>query len=198
MALNFNKAEFVRSAGVQRDFIRDGLPQFAFAGRSNVGKSSVINRLVGRKNLAYVGASPGKTTQVNYFLIDRRAYLVDLPGYGYAKVSQAEKERWAKLMESYFQEEADRITTGVLIVDIRHKPTANDLTMHDWFRQTGCPEIVVANKLDKLKKSQVEPALQLIRETLELTERDLLIPFSAEKGDGRDELIRRLTASCEG
>ena len=109
------------------DFIRDGLPQFAFAGRSNVGKSSVINRLVGRKNLAYVGASPGKTTQVNYFLIDRRAYLVDLPGYGYARVSQAEKERWAKLMESYFQEEADRITTGVLIVDIRHKPTANDL-----------------------------------------------------------------------
>ena len=198
MALNFVKAEFVRSAGIQRDFIRDGLPQFAFAGRSNVGKSSVINRLVGRKNLAYVGASPGKTTQVNYFLIDRRAYLVDLPGYGYAKVSQAEKERWAKLMESYFQEEADRITTGVLIVDIRHKPTANDLTMHDWVRQTGCPEIVVANKLDKLKKSQVEPALQLIRETLELTERDLLIPFSAEKGDGRDELIRRLTASCEG
>ena len=159
MALNFNKAEFVRSAGTQRDFLRDGLPQFAFAGRSNVGKSSVINRLVGRKNLAYVGASPGKTTQVNYFLIDRRAYLVDLPGYGYARVSQAEKERWARLMESYFQQEADRITAGVLIVDIRHKPTANDLTMHDWFRQTGCPEIVVANKLDKLKKSQVEPAL---------------------------------------
>ena len=182
MALNFAKAEFVRSAGRREDFIRDGLPQFAFAGRSNVGKSSVINRLVGRKNLAYVGASPGKTTQVNYFLIDRRAYLVDLPGYGYAKVSQAEKERWAKLMESYFQEEADRITTGVLIVDIRHKPTANDLVMHDWFRQTGCPEIVVANKLDKLKKSQVEPALQLVRETLELTEADILLPFSAEKG----------------
>ena len=185
MALNFAKAEFVRSAGRREDFIRDGLPQFAFAGRSNVGKSSVINRLVGRKNLAYVGASPGKTTQVNYFLIDRRAYLVDLPGYGYAKVSQAEKERWAKLMESYFQEEADRITTGVLIVDIRHKPTANDLVMHDWFRQTGCPEIVVANKLDKLKKSQVEPALQLVRETLELTEADILLPFSAEKGRER-------------
>ena len=195
MALNFAKAEFVRSAGRREDFIRDGLPQFAFAGRSNVGKSSVINRLVGRKNLAYVGASPGKTTQVNYFLIDRRAYLVDLPGYGYAKVGQAEKERWAKLMETYFQQE--RITAGVLIVDIRHKPTANDLTMHDWFRQTGCPELVVANKLDKLKKSQVEPALTLIRETLELTETDILIPFSAEKGDGKDELIRRLTAACE-
>lgn len=119
---------------------------------------------------------------MNYFLIDRRAYLVDLPGYGYAKVSQAEKERWAKLMESYFQEEADRITTGVLIVDIRHKPTANDLVMHDWFRQTGCPEIVVANKLDKLKKSEVEGNLQRIRETLELGEEDLVIPFPRKRG----------------
>ena len=163
MALNFAKAEFVRSAGRREDFIRDGLPQFAFAGRSNVGKSSVINRLVGRKNLAYVGASPGKTTQVNYFLIDRRAYLVDLPGYGYARVSQAEKERWAKLMESYFQEEADRITTGVLIVDI-----------------------------------QVEPALQLVRETLELTEADILLPFSAEKGMGKEDLIRLLVQTCGG
>ena len=197
MALNFSKAEFVRSAAGREHFLRDGLPQFAFAGRSNVGKSSVINRLVGRKNLAYVGASPGKTTQVNYFLIDRKAYLVDLPGYGYARVSQAEKERWARLMESFFQEEADRITAGVLIVDIRHKPTANDLTMHAWFRETGCPEIIVANKLDKLKKSQVEPALQLTRETLELTGRDILIPFSAEKGAGKDELIRCLTAACE-
>ena len=125
MPLNFNKAEFVRSAGEPKDFLRDGLPQFAFAGRSNVGKSSVINRLVGRKNLAYVGASPGKTTHINYFLIDQKAYLVDLPGYGYAKVSRSEKERWARLMETYFQREADAITTGVLIVDIRHKPTAN-------------------------------------------------------------------------
>ena len=197
MAIPYHKAEFVLSAASPAAFLRDGRRQLAFAGRSNVGKSSVINRLVGRKNLAYVGASPGKTTQVNYFLIDSRAYLVDLPGYGYAKVSQAERERWARLMETYFQQEADRITAGVLIVDIRHKPTANDLTMHDWFRQTGCPEIVVANKLDKLKKSQVEPALTLIRETLELTEGDILIPFSAEKGDGKDELIRRLTAACE-
>ena len=194
MPLNFNKAEFVRSAGEPKDFLRDCLPQFAFAGRSNVGKSSVINRLVGRKNLAYVGASPGKTTHINYFLIDQKAYLVDLPGYGYAKVSRSEKERWARLMETYFQREADAITTGVLIVDIRHKPTENDLVMHDWFRQTGCPEIVVANKLDKLKKSQVEPALELIRETLELTEEDILLPFSAEKGDGRDALIRLLIA----
>lgn len=197
MGLNFNKAEFVKSAASRENFLRDGLPQFAFAGRSNVGKSSVINRLVNRKNLAYVGASPGKTTQINYFLIDQRAYLVDLPGYGYAKVSQAEKERWGRLMENYFQDGAQFITIGVLIVDIRHKPTANDIIMHDWFRQTGCPEIIVANKLDKLKKSQVEPALALIRETLELGEEDILIPFSAEKGAGKDELIGLLNKACE-
>lgn len=198
MALNFNKVEFVRSAAVRGHFLRDGLPQFAFAGRSNVGKSSVINRLVGRKNLAYVGASPGKTTQINYFRVDGKAYLVDLPGYGYAKVSRAEKERWGKLMESYFQDEGEILTAGVLIVDIRHKPTADDVTMHDWFRQSGCPEIIVANKLDKLKKSQVEPALALIRETLELTEEDVLVPFSAEKGEGKDTLIRLLTERCGG
>ena len=197
MSLNFQKAEFVRSAGAPDSFIRDGKPQFAFAGRSNVGKSSVINRLLSRKNLAYVGASPGKTTQVNYFGVDNRAYLVDLPGYGYAKVSRSEKERWGRLMESYFQEESKRITVGVLIVDIRHKPTADDVTMHTWFQESGCPEIVVANKLDKLKKSQVEPALALIRETLQLTERDVLLPFSAEKGVGKEELLRMLNDAAE-
>ena len=197
MPLNFGKAAFSRSAGAPKDFLKDGLPQFAFAGRSNVGKSSVINRLLNRKNLAYVGASPGKTTQINYFLVDDRAYLVDLPGYGYAKVSQAEKERWAKLMETYFQEGADAITAGMLIVDIRHKPTENDKVMHTWFRESGCPEIIVANKLDKLKKSQVEPALALIRETLELTDEDILIPFSAEKGIGKEELIGLLNKACE-
>lgn len=197
MALNFGKAEFARSVGAQDGFLRDGLPQFAFAGRSNVGKSSVINRLLGRKNLAYVGASPGKTTQINYFLVDSRAYLLDLPGYGYAKVSRAEKERWGRLMESYFQQGSDFITAGVLIVDIRHKPTADDVTMHTWFRETGCPEIIVANKLDKLKKSQVEPALALIRETLELDEEDVLVPFSAEKGTGKEELLGLLNAACE-
>ncbi len=194
MPINFAKAEFIRSAASREQFLRDGLSQFAFAGRSNVGKSSVINRMLGRKNLAYVGASPGKTTQINYFLVDKKAYLVDLPGYGYAKVSKAEKDRWGRLMDTYFQDEGGLITAGVLIVDIRHKPTADDVTMHTWFRETGCPEIVVANKLDKLKKSQVDPALDLIRETLELHEEDALVPFSAEKGTGKEELVRLLNA----
>ena len=172
--------------------------EVAFAGKSNVGKSSLINALMNRKALARTSSQPGKTQTINFYNINKELYYVDLPGYGYAKVSRSEKERWARLMETYFQREADAITTGVLIVDIRHKPTANDLVMHDWFRQTGCPEIVVANKLDKLKKSQVEPALELIRETLELTERDTLIPFSAEKGSGKDELLRLLVDACCG
>ena len=184
--------------GVTSRLPENTLPEFAFAGKSNVGKSSLINALMNRKALARTSAQPGKTQTINFYNINKELYYVDLPGYGYARVSQAEKERWAKLMESYFQEEADRITTGVLIVDIRHKPTANDLVMHDWFRQTGCPEIVVANKLDKLKKSQVEPALQLVRETLELTEADILLPFSAEKGMGKEDLIRLLVQTCGG
>ena len=188
MAINFNKVEFILSAASEKQFVRDGMPQLAFAGRSNVGKSSVINRLVNRKNFARVGASPGKTSQINYFKIDGKLYLVDLPGYGYAKVSKTERDRWGKLMESYFQS-AGLIHLGVQIVDARHKPTANDVTMADFFLQSGKPFIVVANKLDKLKKSEVGPNLACIRETLGLPEEVTVIPFSAEKGDGRDQLL---------
>ena len=196
MELNFNKVEFIRSAVKPADFIRDGLPQLAFAGRSNVGKSSVINRLVNRKNFARVGASPGKTSQINYFLLDGRAYLVDLPGYGYAKVSKAERDRWGRLMENYFA--SGLITLGVMIVDARHKPTADDVTMAGWFYDAECPLAVAANKLDKLKKSEIEPNLERIRETLDLREGDGLIPFSAERGDGKEQLIALLRAMLEG
>lgn len=188
MALNFNKAEFVLSAASPKNFVRDGRPQVTFAGRSNVGKSSVINRILNRKNFARVGATPGKTTQINYFRIDDKIYFTDLPGYGYAKVSQAERDRWGQLMESYFAEPG-LISLGILIVDARHKPTADDVTMCRWFKDTGCPLVVVANKLDKLKKSEIEPNLTVIRQTLELTEQDVLIPFSAEKGTGKTELL---------
>ena len=196
MAINFNKVEFILSAATSKQFLRDGLKQMAFAGRSNVGKSSVINRLVGRKNFARVGASPGKTTQINYFKIDNRLYLVDLPGYGYAKVSKAERDRWGKLMEDYFQS-SQLIDLGVLIVDVRHKPTADDVTMCNWFKHSLCPMIVVANKLDKLKRSEIEPNLQCIRETLSLTEQDALVPFSAERGDGKEQLLGLLREFCE-
>ena len=197
MAINLQKAEFILSAVAPKFFLRDGLPQVAFSGRSNVGTSSVINRLLNRKNFARVGAAPGKTTQINYFKIDNAFYLVDLPGYGYAKVSKAERDRWGKLMESYFAD-PELMTLGVMIVDSRHKPTADDCTMAQWYREAGCPFVVVANKLDKLKKSQVEPNLQVIRETLELGEGDVVIPFSAEKGTGRQELVSAILASVEG
>lgn len=193
--MNLHNAEFIRSSASKKDFIRDGRPQITMAGRSNVGKSSVINRLLDRKNFARVGNAPGKTSQVNYFLIDKKVYFVDLPGYGYARVSHAEKARWARLMEDYFAD--GQITVGLLIVDARHKPTADDVTMCDWFKGTGCPVIVVANKLDKLKKSEIEPNLTLIRQTLTLPEDGLLIPFSAEKGTGKTELLAAITAACE-
>ena len=197
MPINLQKAEFILSAASPKDFRRDALPQVAFAGRSNVGKSSVINRLLNRKNFARVGAAPGKTTQINYFKIDNAFYLVDLPGYGYARVSKGERDRWGRLMEGYFAD-PELMTLGVMIVDARHKPTADDCTMAQWYRGAGCPFLVVANKLDKLKKSQVEPALQLVRETLELTEADILLPFSAEKGMGKEDLIRLLVQTCGG
>ena len=190
-ALNVNKAEFIKSAASPNQFIRSSTPSVVFAGKSNVGKSSVINRMLNRKNFARVGASPGKTIHVNYFLIDGKVYFVDLPGYGYAKVSQAERDRWGKLMEQFFAAEG-LIDLGVMIVDARHKPTADDVTMAEWFKNSGCRLVVVANKLDKLKKSEIEPNMALIRQTLDLPEQVLLIPFSAEKGQGRDALMAEI------
>ena len=190
--INFNKVEFVRSAAAASQFIRSSQPAVVFAGKSNVGKSSVINRLLNRKNFARVGNTPGKTVHVNYFLIDEKLYFVDLPGYGYADVSQKERERWADLMEAFFAE-SGLMTLGVHIVDARHKPTAGDVQMAQWFQQSGCPFLVLANKLDKLKKSEIEKNLALIRETLELDDSVPLIPFSAETGQGRETLLAEIT-----
>lgn len=188
---NVNKAEFIKSAASPDGFIRDELPNIVFSGKSNVGKSSVINRLLNRKNFARVGQSPGKTIHVNYFLIDKKAYFVDLPGYGYAKVSKQERERWGRLMEQFFAAEG-LIDLGVMIVDARHKPTADDVTMAQWFKSAQCPMVVVANKCDKLKKSELEPNMALISSTLELSENIPLIPFSAEKGSGKDALMTEI------
>lgn len=189
MRVNTQNAEFIRSAAKISDCPRDRLPQIAFAGRSNVGKSSVINRILNRKNLARVGSAPGKTTHINYFLIDKKVYLVDLPGYGYAKVSKQERARWGKLIEQWFAD-TSLMTLGVLIVDLRHKPTADDCVMVQWFKNAGCPFVVVANKHDKIKKSEWAPNLARIRETLELDEGTPVISFSAEKGLGKEELLQ--------
>lgn len=192
MNVNLHNAEFIRSAVKAEDFPQDVFPQIIFAGKSNVGKSSVINRLLNRKNFARVGASPGKTTHINFFLIDKKLYLVDLPGYGYAKVSMQERERWAKLIDLYFADEKP-IDLGVFIVDIRHKPTADDCVMCEWFKQAGMPFCIVANKMDKLKKSQIDSAVSLIAETLVVPE-ECIIPFSAEKGIGRQDLLDTILA----
>jgi len=194
--INLQNAEFIRSAVNRKGFPRDGMVQVAFAGRSNVGKSSVINRLLNRKNFARVGAAPGKTVHINYFKIDRAFYLVDLPGYGYAKVAKTERDRWGRLMEEYFAD-PELMSLGVMIVDARHKPTADDCTMAQWYKDAGRPFLVVANKLDKLKKSEIEPNLQQIRLTLELDETVKLIPFSAEKGTGRQDLLNEIFTHVE-
>ena len=190
--MNYQNVEFLISAAAVKDFPKNRMPEIAFAGKSNVGKSSVINRILQRKNFARVGEKPGKTIHVNYFTIDKQCYFVDLPGYGFAKVSQAEKERWGRLMESYFA--ADRIDLGIMIVDARHAPTNNDITMARWFLDSACPFVVVANKLDKVKKSQILSNLETIRADLELPDDCPVIPFSAEKGTGREELVRIILA----
>ena len=193
--MNFNKVEFLISAASTKDFPKNRFPEIAFAGKSNVGKSSVINRILNRKNFARVGETPGKTIHVNYFTVDGKCYFVDLPGYGYAKVSQSEKERWGKLMEDYFA--SQRITLGILIVDARHAPTNNDITMARWFIDTGCPFVVVANKVDKLGSTKIAPNMKVIRQDLELGEEVPLLPFSAEKGTGKDELVKYILSAAE-
>ena len=193
--MNINNVEFLISAASSSGFPKNRLPEIAFAGKSNVGKSSVINCILRRKNIARVGEKPGKTIHINYFTVDKKCYFVDLPGYGYAKVSQAEKDRWGRLMESYFA--SDRIDLGIFIVDARHAPTQNDIVMAQWFLQSNCPFVVVANKLDKLKKSEIIPNMQRIRDVLELPEECAVIPFSAEKGNGRDELLKIIESTAE-
>ncbi len=193
--MNLQKVTFVRSAATAKDFLTDGLPQIAFAGKSNVGKSSVLNCILQRKNFARVGQKPGKTIHINYFNVDGKAYFVDLPGYGYAQVAASEKERWGKLMERYFAQ-PEAISLGVMIVDARHAPTALDVVMARLFASTGRPFAVVANKLDKLKKSEIEPNMAVIREKLELADDIAVIPFSAEKGTGRGELLSAIVRAC--
>ena len=184
--LNLHNAEFVKSVAQADQLLADHLPKIVFSGKSNVGKSSVINRVLNRSNFARVGQSPGKTIHVNYFKIDNRVYFVDLPGYGYAKVARTEKERWSKLMENFFEQTTFQL--GIMIVDSRHKPTADDVTMATWFRETNSPVVVVANKCDKVKKSELEGNIAVIRETLNLPNSEIIV-FSAETGEGKQRLI---------
>lgn len=196
MSINFQNAIYIRSASGRKDLLNDGKPQFVFTGRSNVGKSSVINCLLNRKNLAYSGSSPGKTAGINYFEIDRKIYFVDVPGYGYAKVSQKEKARWAKMMEEYFSN-ISLISMGILIVDVRQTDSPLDRNMAETFRNGNMPFAVVANKTDKVGKEKLQRSLQNIREYLLLDGKTPLIPFSAKTGTGRKELLTCITYVSE-
>ena len=190
--MNFAKAEFIRSAASPEQFLRDGLPQFAFAGRSNVGKSSLLNRLVNRKALARVSATPGKTATINFYrLMDCR--FVDLPGYGYAKVSKSEKERWASLVEGYFAQQR-QIALVIQLIDMRHKPSANDLQMIDFLQGMGAPFAVVCTKSDKLNKGETTAQTQLFSDLLAPSGIPFY-PFSAVKGAGLEE-VRELIAKA--
>jgi len=192
--MNLHNVEFVKSASTARDIVKDSLPQIVFSGKSNVGKSSVINKLLGRKQFARVSSSPGKTIHVNYFLVDKKVYFVDLPGYGYAKVAKTERDRWSVLMEDFFSVR-DHITLGIMIVDARHKPTEDDKTMANWFIESGCHFVIAANKVDKVKKSAIEPNISLIRETLRPGADTRIITFSAEKGTNKDVLIAEINSA---
>jgi len=189
--MNLHNVQFIKSAAASKDIITDSKPQIVFSGKSNVGKSSVINKLLNRKQLARVSATPGKTIHINYFLIDNGVYFVDLPGYGYARVAKTEYARWSKLMEEFFQKR-EHITLGVMIVDSRHKPTDDDVLMAQWFKAANCPVTVVANKTDKVKKSEIAGNIELIRSTLRLNEDTTILQFSAVKGTGKEELIGQI------
>lgn len=158
----------------------DDLPEIAFAGRSNVGKSSFINAVINRKNLARTSSKPGKTRTVNFYNINEKFRLVDLPGYGYASVSKTEKDNWAKIIETYLNNRKNLYET-ILIVDIRHKPTQNDIQMYDWILSYEFTGFVIANKADKISKSKYKTNVDLIMKTLNIKDRDLIIPFSSEK-----------------
>ncbi len=163
------------------------LPEIAFAGKSNVGKSSLINALMNRKSLARTSSQPGKTQTINFYNINDAMYLVDLPGYGYAKVSESERAKWGKMIENYLHR-SKQLRAVFLLIDIRHTPGVNDKTMYDWIVYQGYDPIIIATKLDKLKRSQVQKAIKEVRAGLGLRADDIVIPFSAETKQGREEI----------
>lgn len=161
--------------------------EVAFAGKSNVGKSSLINALMNRKSLARTSAQPGKTQTINFYNINDAMYLVDLPGYGYAKVSESEKEKWGRMIERYLQT-SKKLKAVFLLIDIRHDPSANDRQMYEWMVYQGYAPIIIATKLDKIKRSQIQKNMKAIREGLQVQPGTIIIPFSAETKQGRDEI----------
>lgn len=192
--MNFNNVRFLTSVFDLDNAPEHILPEIVFAGRSNVGKSSMINKLLNRKNFARISATPGKTASINYFVIDESLYFADLPGYGYAKVSEKEKNRWSSLIEAYFNS-SRQITLVLLLVDVRHTPSEFDYVMRDFLDSAGLPYIIVLTKCDKLSNNQLKARLDEIRKELDCEESRLL-PFSSVNGKGKEELIKILEGCC--
>ncbi|MBY7143238.1 YihA family ribosome biogenesis GTP-binding protein [Virgibacillus sp. NKC19-3] len=187
--MKVTNAEIIISAVSQKQYPNARLPEIALAGRSNVGKSSFINKLINRKNLARTSSTPGKTQTLNFYKINDAFYFVDVPGYGYAKVSKKEREKWGQMMEEYFQTRGT-LKAAVLITDIRHEPTDADAQMYDFLKYFEFPVLVVATKLDKIAKNKRQQYLKRTKETLQMEPEDELLPFSAETGEGKDEAWR--------
>ena len=181
------KAEFVVSNATVEKCPKPDRYEYAFIGRSNVGKSSLINMLTNNKKLAKTAARPGKTQLINHFLINDMWYMVDLPGYGYARTSMETREKWGKMIEKYLHT-SKMLKHVFLLVDIRHEPSANDVNMYDWIKYQGFTPVVIATKADKLNRSQIPKQVKLVRETLGMGKEEILIPFSAETKQGRDEI----------
>jgi GTP-binding protein len=174
-----------------------GQPEIAFAGKSNVGKSSLINGLINRKSLARTSSQPGKTQTINFYHVNDAMYLVDLPGYGYAKVSEEIKAKWGQMIERYLNT-SPMLKAVFLLIDIRHEPSANDRNMYDWIIHNGFQPIIIATKLDKIKRSQVQKQVKLIRTGLDVVEGTPIIPFSAETKQGREEIWELIEEFCNG
>ena len=177
--------ELERVCGVTSMLPDNKLPEVAFAGKSNVGKSSLINALMMRKSLARTSAQPGKTQTINFYNINKEIYLVDLPGYGYAKASEKEREAWGQMIERYLNT-SEKLRAVFLLVDIRHAPSANDKQMFEWMAYVGYDPIVIATKLDKIKRSQIDKQIKIIRQGLGADKETIIVPFSAETKQGRD------------
>ncbi len=186
--------------GVTSKIPQNELPEIAFAGKSNVGKSSLINALINRKSLARTSSQPGKTQTINFYNINGELYFVDLPGYGYAKVSQQEKEKWGKMIERYLHQ--SKVLKAVfLLIDIRHDPSANDKTMYEWILSNGFHPIIIATKADKINRSQLQKQIKAVRQGLGADKDTVVIPFSAQTKQGREEIyevVDRLMAQPEG
>ncbi|AVK84109.1 ribosome biogenesis GTP-binding protein YihA/YsxC [Lysinibacillus sp. NPDC047702] len=189
--MKVHNVEMVISAVRPDQYPEDGLPEFALAGRSNVGKSSFINRMIGRKALARISSKPGKTQTLNFYKIEEQLFFVDVPGYGYAKVSKTEREAWGKMIERYFTGRKE-LKAVVQIVDLRHPPTADDCLMYDFLKHYNIPCIVIATKADKIPKGKWDKHKKVVKETLNMEKNDPLIVFSSEKGIGFEETWRTI------